>query len=587
MGVASEVGDAAGVFLAAGLSPIIRLILAISALVLLEMLFSATTGDLRWTFKHLVIALATIFGSDLYFASEAFLFRSDSGLLSPARHLVHIVAVPFLMVGVARVRGLALDVNISRRVVMGGTMLVGSGGYLLLLAAAAVVLQRTNLPPEYALHVPLFAAGLMILAILLLSGRIRAHVKAFVATNFFSLYYDYREEWLRFIATMTESNTGLSMHERALQAIRNILDCTSAALFIEDHNGRFHLVARSNWPNLERLSVIPPSVVDLLRNDVGPINLIQAPDVLMQLEDLFTSDATAAATRPWLLVPLAYRNRLIGIAALANPLAQRPLTAEDQDMLRIVGIQIASYVAEEEMTRALVEARRFENISKKFTFVAHDIKNLVSQLSITVQQAERHGDNPAFQRDAMATMRDSVEKMQNMLTRLKDTAERDQDEGAIFDLSQLITEAVDTLNNTHPAVDFHAYPSELPVLVAKSSLVRTLQNVAQNAIEASGGQCKLDIMVDRDGDAGIVEITDDGPGMSPDYVSQHLFRPFSSSKTTGFGIGLYQCREEIEHWGGRLEIESQSGVGTTVRISLPLARSPETIAAGHVNAKQL
>lgn len=389
------------------------------------------------------------------------------------------------------------------------------------------------------MQVPLLAAGFMVLAALLLSGRLWARIKTFIATNFFNLYYDYREEWLRFIATMTGSSTGLSMHERSLQAMRNILDCAGAALFIEDRNGHFQPVATLNWPSRDRLPALAANVVDRLRGDVGAINLAQAPDVSQRLlEDPIVGDAGAGATRPWLLVPLAFRNRLIGVAALVNPLAERPLTSEDQDMLRIVGVQIASYLAEEEMTRALVEARRFENISKKFTFVAHDIKNLVSQLSITVQQAERHGDNPEFQRDAMATMHDSVRKMQHMLARLKDTAAQDGDEGTLFDLSQVVTEAVGKLRSTHPLLHFHAYPAELPVLVAKSSLVRTLDNVVQNAVEASAGRCKIDVMVDRDGDDAIVEISDDGPGMSSDYIHQHLFRPFSSSKTSGLVLAF-------------------------------------------------
>ena len=57
------------------------------------------------------------------------------------------------------------------------------------------------------------------------------------------------------------------------------------------------------------------------------------------------------------------------------------------------------------------------------------------------------------------------------------------------------------------------------------------------------------------------------------FIRDHLFRPFASTKTTGYGIGMYQTRDLIERWGGHLEIESEVGTGTTARVLMPLAET--------------
>ena len=65
--------------------------------------------------------------------------------------------------------------------------------------------------------------------------------------------------------------------------------------------------------------------------------------------------------------------------------------------------------------------------------------------------------------------------------------------------------------------------------------------------------------------------------MTDAFVRDHLFRPFASTKSTGYGIGMYQTRDLIERWGGHLEIESEVGTGTTARVLMPLAENHATL----------
>ena len=67
-----------------------------------------------------------------------------------------------------------------------------------------------------------------------------------------------------------------------------------------------------------------------------------------------------------------------------------------------------------------------------------------------------------------------------------------------------------------------------------------------------------------------VPVRDNGCGMSRDFIDKSLFRPFQTTKKQGMGIGLYHCKTIVEAHGGRIEVESEEGRGTTFRVLLPV-----------------
>src|SRR4030095_17017054 len=96
---------------------------------------------------------------------------------------------------------------------------------------------------------------------------------------------------------------------------------------------------------------------------------------------------------------------------------------KDFDLLRTAGRQAASSLAEAYGQEALSNARRFEEINRRFAFILNDIKSLVIHLSLLSRNAERHADNPEFRADMVATLRSSVGKMNDLLTRLSPEAQ--------------------------------------------------------------------------------------------------------------------------------------------------------------------
>jgi signal transduction histidine kinase len=107
-------------------------------------------------------------------------------------------------------------------------------------------------------------------------------------------------------------------------------------------------------------------------------------------------------------------------------------------------------------------------------------------------------------------------------------------------------------------------------LADEDKLTTVLTHLVQNAIEVTPENGVVTVAVGAQEGNALIEVVDQGPGMSPDFVRDELFRPFRTTKSAGFGIGAYQARETIRALGGRLDVTSAPGQGTTMRIVLPM-----------------
>jgi signal transduction histidine kinase len=121
----------------------------------------------------------------------------------------------------------------------------------------------------------------------------------------------------------------------------------------------------------------------------------------------------------------------------------------------------------------------------------------------------------------------------------------------------------------------------LAVLADRERLGRVLGHLIQNAIEATSRDGQVRIRIGPLDGRVLVEIADTGHGMSEEFIRERLFKPFESTKSAGMGIGAFESREYINELGGKLEVSSKPGAGTTFKVILPLhqqAQPVETIA---------
>jgi putative PEP-CTERM system histidine kinase len=271
----------------------------------------------------------------------------------------------------------------------------------------------------------------------------------------------------------------------------------------------------------------------------------------------------------WVVVPLPHGDRLAGIILLARPAIERPLDWEDFDLLKIAGRQVASHLAEARARQALAEAERFDEFNRRFAFILHDIKNLVSQLSLVARNAERHADNPEFRADMVATLNESSGRMNALLAKLSQHHQAKGEPMVPVALHALVESVASRRKGQHPITlsgDTTATAWGDPARIEQ-----IVSHLIQNAIDASAPGEAIILRIGDDGDGVTIDVVDCGSGMSPVFVRDRLFKPFDSTKAGGFGIGAFEARQLASAMRGRLDVHSREGEGTRFRLTLPRA----------------
>ncbi len=541
----------------------IRLGFAVCNILLLENLYFNAPSDARWHINLLCVALAGLSLYDLVLYADAALFHRVSLPLFVGRACASALAVPLIAVGAARNRRWAIDLHVSRDVVFHTATLVMSGVFLLGLAATGEVFRHGGAEWGYVAEVSLIFSGLLIVAVLLTSGSARSRLRALLVDNFFSHRYDYRRQWMRCIDTLTVPATHTSLPTRAIRAVAEVVDSPAGVLFARAPEEPAFLWAGS-WNMPAVTQPIPPEhrLVEAFRSGDWIVELDRMPAVPEWLGEL---------RRIWLAVPLNHRGELIGFVLLARSRARFKLDREVFDLLRIVGREVASRLAEQLAAQMLSQTQQLREYSQRFAFVIHDIKNISGQLSMLLTNAENHADNPEFQRDMLATVRASVDKISRLLTRLR--ADRHERSSVLVQPSQRLRAIVEgTERSIGSIVELSDDGGGASVAIDPESFDAVVQHLLNNAIEASDAAHPVRVRLRHEALSVVVDIIDEGPGMTPEFIRDELFRPFATAKRGGHGIGAYQARELLREAGGDLLVLSRKPGGTTMRLLLPSVR---------------
>lgn len=560
-----------------------QLVLAISGLVLLHNLY-VNAGDAGGlSFRLFAVGLAVIFAYDLNLHTLHFLIGETNTALLGIRGAVNALAVPLIYFAMRRETGGRL--HLSRQAAFHTVSFSMIGLYLIAMSLLAYGLRLTGGDWGQLLQVTFLAVTLIAGALVILSPRFRAELRVRIARNFYRYRYDYRVEWLRFIEMIDGDpgtrNAQTPFRERLIEAVATVLDCPGGALLEPSDAGGFELSSRWRWPDLEPPTVAEGAALTLYFAESGRI----ADFDRLRAEasgaspagshgSLTLPDWAAADSAIWLALPLVRREKLSAILLLQRSLAPRDLNWEDFDLLRTLARQGASYLAEAETQARLEEAKSFDEYNRRFAFVMHDVKNVVSQLALVARNAERHADKPEFRADMIATLNASVAKMTDLLQlmgRESGRAAQPAASPAQADLARLLTMVAAALRRQHSAIDLDGAEASVYVPGDSERLEAMLTHLIQNAIDASAPEAPIRLSLATRGSEVRIVIADSGHGMSAGFIREELFKPFRSTKEGGFGIGAFEAREIARAHGGRLDVESRPGEGTRFTITLPLS----------------
>jgi putative PEP-CTERM system histidine kinase len=554
-----------------------HLLVAIGALVMLHNLYGSASSLARRVLLGPCAAMALIWAVDLNVDAIGYIAGTTPTMLAALRGLLGLPVAALLVLGGMGATGNA-RFRPSRTVAFRSASLLLIGGYLAALVAVSQWLERSGGDYVSLLQLTLVVAAIGATVVVLPSRRIRGWLHVTLAKHLFQHRYDYRSEWLRFTRTIAE-NTGdrASLEERVIRAVADITDSPAGLLLTPSDAGPFELAASWQWP----MAQVPAEALDS-----AAVRGIEARAYVADLDALRAGRADPATLPPlpewllaepraWAMVPLLHFERLVGAVVLARPAHARLLDWEDFDLLRVAGQQLASYLAEHSGQAALAEAARFDDFHRRIAFVMHDIKNLASQMALLARNAEQHAENPEFRADMLVTLRNSADKLNALLARLSRYGSPAIAALEPVAADEVAASVVEQLKTRHPVVLVER--EHVDVSAERGSLEQVLLHLVQNAIDASAADATVFVRVAAEGIYGLIEVTDSGTGMSPEFVRSRLFKPFDSTKQGGFGIGAYEARELVRAMHGRLDVESREGLGTRFTVRLPRAETAEMI----------
>lgn len=551
---------------------ILRTITAAGALVLVHNTYGQASPASRGPMRLPMIGLALMWAFDLNLYTLQTLHITLGDTLFDLKGVVVALAAPCF----ARTRAdsPAWRPKLSRAATFQSLSLLAICSYFAIMALLAAVLRAGTVDWLRGVAMLLLAGMTVALAVLLPSRRARSWTRVKVAKHFFEHRYDYRTEWLRFAATLGASGSNEPLATRIVRAFADILEAPAGLLLAPDDTGRFTVAGSWQWGERlpgeavagEGLDLLWPRIADgrVLELDAHRHRWGSAEDLALPVPAWLLDEPSL-----WVGVPLVHGERPVGLVLLAAPALRRPLDWEDYDLLRTAGRQAAASLAEAAGQQRLSEARRFDEFNRRFAFILHDVKNLVSQLTLIARNAERHADNPEWRADMVATLRSSVGKMNDLLARLSPTAaQQGRTPLRSVELRPLLAGCI-AAHRAHHDVRLLG-DGGVEVLADPLGLEQAVGHLLANAVEASSAGEPVAVRVSSSPAEARIEISDQGPGMDADFVATRLFAPFASTKENGFGIGAFEARTLVHSMGGRLTVDSRPGTGTRFTITLPL-----------------
>jgi len=575
------------------------LIIVITSLVNLENTFRSSAGLERRRLKYTLFGIGAILSFYVYILTHRLLYYVIDFTNVYLMSSVIIVSVTLILYSTAKSNVINGEIYVSRRVIYSSISLIAIGLYTITVALFAQIIRHFDISTIFRLDILVIFLAILFIVIIFYKESYRRKVKSILNRHFKKSKYVYRDEWMVFSTELSKKISVKDISESLLDNLAERLFVKKLSLWLFDENQvSFSLISSRDLYLTNKETKFNDKSIDFFgEKPISMSDILQKNGSVREKEEIIEFlDETKAE----LLVPLTLASNLIGIISLGQLQTGESYDArEDYNLLKSVAAHAASAINNAKLFEENLKAKELETFNRLSSFIIHDLKNTTSMLSLVAQNAKKHRSDPEFQEDALTTIAEASAKMEKMITNLSTFnvtldrrqgldrrrftepayagPERQDGCGLQFediDINEVVGDAVD-----HLAIDgFTSVPIEknfekVPLVSGDSEeLYKVVHNLLLNAYEAIHGQGKIQVSTRVNDGQVIFNVSDTGPGILPDFIDNSLFKPFRTTKKKGFGIGLYQCKTIVEAHGGRIEVESEPGVGTTFSVYLPAKR---------------
>ena len=537
----------------------------------LEIFWRSLTQKDRWQYKYLVIGFFLACGSLFWCASYRLLYRQLDGEHQLLLAVLLMIAWFFILYAVSRHRLLNRKLYVSRKVIYSIAAPTAFASYLILLGLASLLMRAFGWSLPYIFQWLLIVIGLLIVVVLVFSGKVRSTVKYFISTHFYVNKYEYRDEWVAFSSLLQGALTEREVVDALHRILSECLYTRRIMIWLGDMQDGFRLIGSDidAVGSADTVIAADDPIVLCINNEQYfylemPVNSQVWQFVISEKRDFFRRSGLV------LVVPLIIGGQCVGLIGLGSEYTGGRYGRDDFDLLTALGSQAASAILAARAAEKLAQVRETSAWDTLSAFVLHDIKNAATMLNLVKENAPAHIHKPEFQQDLLASVDDALKRMNKVHERLKTLKGETRPAIKAVEIGQFVHDCCKELTRKLPdlTIDVQCRLS-LTVKTDSKIVTQILENLMLNALEAGGPGTLVQVNVSNADHKSVqLEITDNGPGIPAELLPDRLFGPFKTTKPNGSGIGLWQVKQLVESLGGTIEAENVDGGGATFVVRL-------------------
>ncbi len=543
----------------------------------LEKIIRASSGIIQWRIKFMVLGMIGMQAARIYTSSQALLYSSVHTYVESVNAGASLIACLLFAASFFRTRMSDINIYFSQTLLYNSITVFVVAVYLIVVGVFVEVLKHFGGNVAFPWEAVFIFVALIGLAVFLFSSEVRQRTKFWINRHLGRPNYDYKKIWTLFSRQTASLLDRKVFCGTATKIVADILGTPAVTIWLLDDKKEMVSLGGSTMHSMtdERSFMIEGTVFQDLANSFR--NAV-APAVIDPLSRVKKGEETEGKSeerpsklpRSWCCIPLEAVGNTVGFMTLSERDNGIPYSTEDLDLIKTIADQTSNALLNLKISEQLRDAKQLETFQTVSAFFVHDLKNLASTLSLTVKNLPVHFDNPEFREDALRIISNSVDKINDMcgqLSSLKNNLDLNLEE---TDLRDLVDRTVSNIDGFADGV-LHTDLQNLPqVEIDPDQIQKIVVNFVINAGEAIGGDGKIIVETRFKNDWAEVSVSDNGCGMTEEFMENSLFRPFQTTKKKGLGIGLFQCRKIAEAHRGKIDVESKKGEGSTFRLLLPV-----------------
>jgi len=378
----------------------------------------------------------------------------------------------------------------------------------------------------------------------------------------------------------------------ALEASRR---ATAAALYLRDPIGSDferlasfgpeppHRIERaSGRPLFDRLELAPSVALEQIQEDAAEARRSGNTAEAEAGDRLLAASEVLGPFRVGVCLSLHGEGQtLIGMLLIADDRVTDAFSADEVALLESLAVQIAVVVENSRQYRRMRERDRLTALGQMAAGLAHEVKNPLGAIKGAAQLLGDPEGTPlgASEREFVAIILEEVDRLDRVVGSVLDYARPSKGNPGAIDVNAIVHRTLQVMERDRGGSSFETDLDEVPLVrVDADQLRQVLMNLVRNAMQSMSGRGVVRVSTRSHAGAGQdqwveVSVRDDGAGITP-QVLKNLFVPFFTTKDRGTGLGLAISQRIVEEMGGRIDVASHPGRGSTFSVLLPAVTDP-------------